>query len=237
MKKIIKIFSILVLMVLAGAFLALAYTGFVPGVSALFVKQVDLGVVADPQLVAEINEQVGHEVLLPDSQIYEPSYEGEIELDGSYSSQQVTSVLASWSQNYSITPFYNVQVKIHDDGTAEGSGMLKVQEAISLAKQLGYSDEQISQASKYATYINADLPVYVKGSAGVSNNQVSVSTSTIRIGNVTVPADIVGPLTGAVEDAVERKLNQVPSVNIQKMDLSGGKLNLQGKVPQVEKAN
>jgi len=164
----------------------------------------------------------------------QPIYEGEIELSGTYSDKQVTSVLDSWSNNWAITPFYNVQVKIHDNGTAEASGILKIKEAISLAKHLGYSDEQISEASKYATFISGDLPFYINGSANVNNNQVFANVSNLKIGNVVVPEKISNQVVGAVEDAVQRRIQQVSNLNIKSMDLKSGKLNIYGTVPQLE---
>jgi len=164
-----------------------------------------------------------------------PEYEGSVDVSGSYSDQEVTSVLDSWSKNWALTPFYNVQVKIHADGTAEASGMLKVETAISLAKELGYSDQQIESAAKYATFINGDLPVYMMGTASVSSNQVSAGVSNLRIGTVAVPADITGRVVSAVEDAVSRRMQQVSSLDIQHMDLIGGKMNLSGTIPQLER--
>lgn len=237
MKKLFTFLGLTVVVILLGTLIGLAYIGMIPGVSSFFVKQVDLGIVPDPQQVVEINETIGHEVITSSTPAQsEPVYEGEIEIDGSYSGQQVTSVLDSWSKNYAITPFYNVQVKLHEDGSAEASGMLKIAEAVALAKNLGYSDEQIEIASKYATFVNGDLPVYVAGAVSVVNNQVSVDTSTIKMGNVTLPKYIESQVVVAVEDAVERKIRQVPTVQIQNMDLSGGQLNIAGTVPQLERA-
>lgn len=240
MKQIFKFILIFFLVIIVILVLGLSNLGFVPGLSAFFVKQIDLGVVPDSAEVVVINEQIGHEIFLNQDQIPSadgPVYEGEIEISGTYSDQQVTSVLDSWSKNWAITPFYNVQVKIHEDGSAEASGMLKVQEAINLAKTLGYSDDEIGVASKYATFINGDLPFYIKGIAEINNNQVSAGVSTIRIGNVTLPGSISTQVVNAAEDAVQRRIRQVPNLHIQKMNLSGGKLNISGKAPQSERSN
>ena len=240
MKKIFKNLLIFLVIISAAIVLVLAYVGVVPGLSAVFVKQKDLGVHPDPQQVSEINAQIGHEVILDTAtlpQAGQPVYEGSIELAGSYSDQQVTSVLDSWSKNWAITPFYNVQVKIHEDGTAEASGILKVKEAISLAKHLGYSEAEIETAAGYATSINGDLPVYMMGSASVDNNQVSADISNLQIGTVTVPTAISSQIVSAVEDAVQRRMQQVPTLDIKSMNLTGGKVNISGMVPQIERGD
>ncbi len=238
MKKIFLFILIIILLLATGVTLAAGYVGLVPGLSNVMVKQRDLGIEPDTQQVVEINSQLGHEVQLSsESMPYlgQPHYEGTTEIAASFSEQQVTSVLDSWARNWAITPFSHPQVKINPDGTAEASFILKIQPAIALAKQLGYSDEQIATASKYATFIQGDLPVYAAGVVSVIDNQVSLTMPQLQIGNVSVPTDITSQVVGAVEDAVERRMGQVTNLDVKKLDLNGGKLNIEGTVPQVEK--
>ncbi len=233
MKKFF-LFLFIIILIIVGA---LAYTGFLPGLSPLFAKQKDLGVRPDPEQYNQINEALQREVQLSESEYpYEgmPKYSESISVDSSYSDQQITSVLDTWSRQWSATPFYNVQVKIHEDGTAEASGILKVEKAISLAKELGYTDEQIKKASEMVSFINGDLPVYLKGTTQVLNNDVSSSISQMRVGNITVPEDLKKLVVSASEDAIERRIQQVPELDVESMKLDGGMMSLKGQLPRIE---
>lgn len=235
MKKLLFLLLIIILLVVGG----LAYTGFIPALSPIFAKQKDLGVKPDPQQYIQVNEELGRSVNLSESEYpYDglPEFSGTVNIDNSYTDQQITSVLDVWSTQWSATPFYNVQVRLNDDGTAEASGILKVEKAISLAKELGYSDEQINKAADLVSYINGDLPVYLKGTSQVTNNDVTSSVTQMRIGNINVPDDIKNMVVAATENAIERRIQQIPELSVESMDHKSGELKIVGTIPEKETA-
>jgi len=124
-----------------------------------------------------------------------------------------------------------VQIRFDENGTAEASGILEIATATKFAKQLGYSDSDIEKAKSYAKYVSGDLPFYLKAKAEVQNNNVSLQASTIQIGRVTLPESISQPLSEVVADVIERRMSEVPGLDVESMSHAKGYLELVAKAP------
>jgi len=234
MKKILLLFLVFLLVIVGF----LTYLGVMPFLSPLIVKARDLGVKADPALVTAFDSQNEMKNELPGGVVpsdREPSYEGSKELDVSISSAEITSILEYWRQQYAKTPIRDVQVRINNDGSAEASGILETSTAILMAKQLGYSDQDIEKGKSFVKFIAGDLAFYIKGSGGVVNNHVSINPTEIQIGRVNVPSVIAGQLSEAVANVIERKINQVPGADIEKLTLENDSIRLLGSIPDTIK--
>ena len=123
MKKFLVGLVIFIILVISG----LSYIGVMPFFSKYFVKQVDLGVKADPSFITAF-----------ESKYKVSNGTGKVDLDISISSVEVASIFAAWETRDKLFPLHNVQVRFNQDGTGEASGYLKISTAISLAKSLGY---------------------------------------------------------------------------------------------------
>lgn len=220
MKKLLIFLLILILIPVA----LLAYLGVVPGISKYVTKPVDLGVKADKSLVTAFESKYGM-----------PNGTGTVKLDVNLSSQEITSVFAVWEDRDVYFPLKNVQVRFNADGTGEASGYLKIGTAISLAKNLGYSDSDIAQGKEYIKYVSGDLPFYVKGTGGMTDNKLSINPSTFRLGRVGVPDSITGPATKAVGDMIQRRIQQIGGADIQEANFKSGSFHLVGTVPETIK--
>lgn len=235
MMKKIFVFLLVFLLLVVGA---LSYIGVVPFISPLIAKAKDLGIKTDRELVNKFDEKYGMKNELPGGVVEEgrePSYEGSVELDISLSGEEISSILEYWKSQYGMTPIRDVQVRINKDGTGEVSGILEISTAVMMAKNLGYSNSDIEKAKGYAKYVAGDLPFYIKGKGGVDNNKVSVMASEIQIGRVSLPESIKEAVAKASGDMVERRMRQVPGVNIEKLSLEDGKVNLKGSIPNTVK--
>lgn len=218
MKKLLFIVLVLILLPV----LALAYLGLVPSLKTFAQKPVDLGVKADKQLVT--NFETKHNM--------KPTGSGKIELKDDLSSQMVTSIFAVWEDRDAYFPLKNVQVKFNADGTGEAAGYVRIPTAISLAKNLGYSDADIEKGKKYVDYVGGDLAFYVTGTADMTNNVLSLNPTTFKVGKVTVPQSITEPLSTLVEDMVYRRLNQIGGANVRNANFKDGTLHLDATVPE-----
>jgi len=217
---------------------ALAYLGVLPLISPLIAKPIDLGIEADQTLVTQFDQAHGMINELPNGVVpsdREPIYEGEVSLDIELNSAQVTSILAYWRGRYAKMPIRDVQIRFNPDGTSEASGILEIGTAITMAKQLGYSEADIEKGKSYVKYIAGDLPFYLKGTASVSDNQVMINPTTMQVGRVNVPASIMGPVASVVDDAIERKMKQVPGLSVSEMTISNGILHLVATSPNTIK--
>lgn len=220
MKKLLLGLVVLVIFVIAG----LSYIGFMPFISGFIAKQVDLGVKADPALVTAFESRYG-----------QTNGSGKVDLNVDLSSAEVTSIFAVWEERDIYFPLHNVQIRFNPDGTGEASGFLKVSTAVSLAKNLGYSDSDIEKGEQYIKYVAGDLPFYVKGTGGMMDNTLSLNPATFQIGRVTVPDSITGPVAVAVGDMIERRIKQIGGANIKEASFKSGSLHLVGSVPDTIK--
>jgi len=220
MKKLLFVLLILVVIVVAG----LSYIGVMPFFSGLIAKQVDLGMKADPTLVTAFEAKYG-----------KPNGTGKIKLIADLSSEEITSVFAVWGTRNKYFPLYNVQVRFNPDGTGEASGFLKIATAITFAKNLGYSNSEIDKGKEYIKYISRDLPFYVKGTGGMTDNILSVNPTTLQIGRVTVPESITKPVAGLVGDMIERRISQIGGADIKDASFKTGTFHLEGTVPETIK--
>ena len=220
MKKLFIFLIILVVIVVAG----LSYVGVMPFFSGLMAKQVDLGVKADPALVTAFEAKYG-----------KPNGTGKIKLNVDLSSQEITSVFAVWEKRDKYFPLHNVQVRFNPDGTGEASGYLKIGTAISLARNLGYSNAEIDKGKQYIKYISGDLLFYVKGTGGMTDNMLTISPAVFTIGRVTVPESITKLATGAVADMIEKRIDQIGGADIKDASFKTGVFHLDGVVPETIK--
>ncbi len=216
MKKFLLGVLVTIIVIIGG----LSYLGVIPVLSNYLAKQVYLGAKVDPAFVGQFESKYGT-----------PNAEGKVDLDTSLSGDDVTSIFAKWEERDKYFPLHNVQIRFNSDGTGEASGFLRIATAISLAKNLGYSDADIEVGKKYVQYVAGDLPFYVKGTGDMNNNALSINPSTFQIGRVTVPASITNLAAGAVEDMALRRLNQIGGANIKVADFKSGALKLVGTVP------
>ncbi len=220
MKKFLIGIFVLVLVIFAG----LVYLGVVPVLSGYIAKPIDLGIKADTTLVTAFEAKYG-----------KPNGSGKVNLDVDLSSEEVTSIFAVWETRDPNFPLHNVQIRFNSDGSGEASGLLKVSTAISLAKNLGYSDSDIEKGKSYVKYVAGDLPFYVKGTGGMQSNMLSINPSTFQLGRVTVPDSITKPTSEVVSDMIDRRIKQIGGANIQDASFPSGKFHLSGSVPETIK--
>jgi hypothetical protein len=220
MKKLL-IFVLMLVLIPVGI---LSYLGFVPGFSKYVVKATDLGIVTDKSLVTAFETKYGQK-----------DGSGKVKLDVNMSSEEITSVFAVWEDRDIYFPLKDVQVRFNADGTAEAAGYLKIATAVSLAKNLGYSDDDIQKGKDYIKYVSGDLPFYVKGTGGMQNNRLSINPSDFKLGRVNVPESITTPASKLVGDMVNRRLRQIGGADIKEASFKAGSFKLIGTVPDTIK--
>lgn len=220
MKKFLVGLGIFILVVI----IILSYLGIMPFFSKYFAKQVDLGVKANPGLVTSF-----------ESKYATTAKDGKVSLDVNLTSTEVTSIFSVWETRDKNFPLHNVQVRFNPDGTGEASGFLKISTAVSLAKQLGYSDSDIEKGKSYVQYVSGDLAFYVKGTGGISNNVITIDPTTFQLGRISVPESITKMAAVVVEDMVERRIKQIGGADIKEASFKTGTLHLVGSVPETIK--
>ncbi len=235
MKKFLLIFTG-ILLLLALIFVgALAYLGFIPGISQTLVNRVDLGIENDPQLSLDLREKSGVQFNIPEDEWptnKDVTYTGVLNIEESLSSEQITSILNIVSDELSSIPFSNVQIRINDDDTSEASFDLDIDTTANEAKKLGYTDEEIEEGKKYLGVLGDTVYIYAKLSFEIVDNDLAVEPYSFRIQNFNVPNSITQMVAEVGSNAIEERLSQVTNLNIDSLKQVGNKLNFSGTIPE-----
>ena len=217
-----------------GSVCVLAYFGFVSGLSSVFMKQKDLGVEPDDKYAEAVYTRIGFENTFykdPNPKDGEIVYSGQIEIDDSLSSVEITSLMNTW-EKWESTPFENAQARINDDGSVEFSAMVDVNKLEEFAKELGYTDDEISEGKSYLKVLNNKMPVYAKGEASMENNEASIDLTDGKIGNFPVPGSLLSKIAPILEEAIQKRFDQVPNTDIESVKFEDGKMKIKGDIPQ-----
>ena len=230
MKKSFFFIAIIILVFLGIA----AYLGFVPYISPYLVQPQDLGVKADPTLVTSIEQKYAMQNKIPGGVVprgRQAIFTGSTKLVGTFTSAEITSVLAYWKHRSPTLPIRAVQVRFNPDGTGEISGILEFGTALGIAKQLGYSDAEIAKGESYIKYIAGDIPFYVKGIGNIENNHITLNPSDFELGHLTVPSPLTSLSVAVVIDMIDRRINQLGDINIRSANFADGSFHIDATVP------
>lgn len=166
----------------------LGWLGFVPGLSRVIgPKPRDLGV----EMTVPAAYECADALSVPDThsdilRLLEDPSEFE-SFHASLTSEQASSLLLLGQDGIPNWPLEFVQLRVNEDGTAETSGVLDFEQLTPfLTSNLGVPEGDVAEAVS-RVMLTSDAPFYVKGTAGVQNNAVSMSLSEIQIGRLTVP--------------------------------------------------
>jgi len=233
MKFLLGVLTTLVLIVLIAA----TAFGLVPGLSTLVgAGAKDLGIYTTVADTKAAKTKVGTEIVyLPAGTDISKDYvfEGTQNENFTMDSKELTAYANN--DGWASYPFRALQIKIHEDGTLEGSGILVVAKAIPYATALGYSEEQIQDAMKKYNIPPFEVPFYVAGSGSVTNNNVSVNATTVKVGFVTIPQAIVSEANQEAANVLEDVIGKrKTSLNVESLTFENGSMHFKGQSPLKE---
>ena len=233
-KAIFKVIIILVIVISLIPLLILTFLGLVPGLSSLVgAGPKDFGIKVTKDDSKAARTLVGTEVIAIKSNDGKSDFTLEGKKDAVFSMD--SKILTAFFNNnpWKNHPVKNVQILIHPDGTVEGSGILVVSKAIPYAMALGYSEGQIRDAMSKYNIPPIEVPIYVKGTGSAMNDKVTVNASSVKIGAISVPGNIVSQANNeavvVLEDIIQKHSG---SFHAESLIFSDGKMNFKGYVPQ-----
>lgn len=232
-KSLIIILIVLGILLLCCAVSALTIMGKMPGLSSMLWKQKDLGVDTDPKYIEELYQEIGYIDNLRDKEQVEgePVLTGSIALDRTFSQNEINSWANKWDSQWANAPFKNPQIKIHDDGAVEASAMISIEDAQKFAKQIGYSQEDIDKAMEYAKYLPSEIPVYARGTASVTNNEIQLNLDSAEAAMYELPSDITDGIEEVIQNVFKKAIANSGELDIQKAEIKNGKVAFLGTVP------
>lgn len=233
MKVLLAIVGLLVI----GVVGVLGYVGFIPGLSRVMgaYSAKDLGIRVTVQDSVDAQAKTG--VTLMDLPPETPASES-IQLSGSkptsYEMDSTELTALANNRSWKYFPFENVQIRIHDDGSVESSGIIKLDAVMNYAQAIGYSQADVEKAMSALSIPHVNLPYYVKASGSVENDAVSLDIQSVSLARIPVPAGYVEQHTPAVVDIIEDGIARAPGFSIRSLQFGGGKMVFDGTVPETE---
>ena len=166
----------------------LGWLGFIPWLSGLIGPEPrDLGVEFSVEEAYDCAEAFSMPSTTSDLEHLKTSPEAFTSFDTALTSNQASSLLVLGQNDIPNWPLSIVQLRFNDDGTAEASGVLEVDQlGPFLMDNLGVPPDDVQTAIDRVQIVG-DTTFYVKGACGVQSNTVDLSLSEIQIGRLTVP--------------------------------------------------
>jgi hypothetical protein len=235
--KIIKWFLVGIVTLVVIVVLVGGYFGLVPGVNTIFGsnKPQDLGVVASAESFKTAIAKIG--IVRDDvAAATSPSvtYQGSHSVNISLTSEEVSSLFqtGSWKKTWQFNPVADdFEMKISSGGGVEIAGLLDIKKLNGYLSATGFNDV-LSYTSKF-NFLPNEIPFYMSGSGGVTDNKVNLKMTEVEIGRISLPTDATA--AQAVESFVERRIAGIPGMDIASLNFNGGKLNFQGTLPSTIK--
>lgn len=158
-------------------------------------------------------------------------------VDKTFTSAELTALADNRRSDYAYFPFKNVQIRVNNDGTIEGSATVNYQDAVNFLLTLGVSQTDINEGAAKFKVPKANLPVYLKASGSITNNDSQINFLSASLANISVPENLIQQFQPAVNALIESVIkSRQPSYNIDKLEIVNGAVHFLGTSPDTEMA-
>jgi len=148
-----------------------------------------------------------------------------------FSSEELTALMASHASAWAFYPVSNAQVKINKDGTVEIAGVLDTDRLDGYAKSTNMPPQYYDFLKNNAAQVPVKPAFYAKGTMSVVNGKVSGNAQQVKIGAVDVPQQMVSDNYNLITGFAENRIKEA-GVTVQSATFEDGKLNFKGTVPE-----
>jgi hypothetical protein len=121
-------------------------------------------------------------------------------------------------------PVRMAQIKFGPNGTFQTSGVVNTEELQKALKQAGVSNDTVDKVMGYVNKVKY-FNFYAEGSLSITNNQITGNIKNAKIGNISVPADLLSKIDAGVASTVMNKVTQL-GYNIRNLTISEGKVDV-----------
>jgi nitrate reductase NapE component len=196
----LKVFGIIILSIFILVILVIGWFGFIPGLSDLMGanKPRDLGVKYTTADYESYKKKAAASFLDISSAPDKPGapgekllFEGPVTTDNLQLTQEEITATVN-EIGWVWMPISNAQIRISQN-TVEVSGNLNLKymnEFVDFIGGVGYSKSDVATAVSWAQKFTSHPPIYLKASASVQDDQLSLDVKDISVGRLGVPVDI-----------------------------------------------
>jgi hypothetical protein len=227
---------VIVLLIIGVVLLGLGYIGLAPGLAGLLGANTprDLGVRYTAADLASGEAKTGTKTIaLPAGAAPQDSFTvtGSIPVKVSFTDEELTALAAQRAKQWQYYPVSDAQIKIHDDGTVEASGVLSVGRAYACAAALGFSAPAVDAALGALRVVGGYPAVYAKGTGAVTDGQVTLDVQHLEIGRLPVSAELLAQNQGAIVSGIEQII-RAAGVSARSVTFANGELQFDGSHPE-----
>ena len=223
--------------------LAAGYFGFVPGLSNIFGsnKPVNLGTTYTQQDYVSGMAKSGVQFLSNADQVSadstQKSYGPAKAVSADFTPAEVLAILNE-KVHAPDFPVKDWQIRVNADGTVEVAAVILLDNVSGYATSHGVTSETVQQVLdtvKKFGVVQKEIPFYAKGTAKVTNGQLSFEVSSIKIGRLPISTSMVNDHKSDILDFFNTHKNDVPGLQINNAGLVNGKLHFDGTLPSTIK--
>lgn len=240
MKRVLTAIGILLFLIIIVGIILLGYFGIIklPGDLFKISKPSDLGVTSSQEEYQSFIEKTQSQVLPYDQASAELKatnpyvvFTEPKDYEATFTSSEISSRInyAPWSS----MPSKNVQVKFSEGGVIEASGNLITANLKSFATAAGnggYSEEDVEKGLEWLDKLASDPSFYVKATAEVTNNELTLNTQSIKINRIPLPD---GQANDVLTFMTEYLIKSVSGLNAEKVIISEEGMSFKGQAPSV----
>lgn len=226
--KFLKWLLIIVLVLVLAAALVGGYFGLVPGFSNLFGsnKPKDLGVKVSMEAFNSGNNKMMLQRVQSAGNSSGLVYHGSHAVNASLTSEEISSLIQKGFYKYNPIA-EGFEMKIHDDGSVEASGILNFSKL-----EHYFTDANLGNVQDYIKklgILTPRVPFYLSGTASVINNQASLNLSAIQLGRISIPTSQA--IADGADSLIDRRLQNIPGMSISSLSFSQGQMHYVGNFP------
>ncbi|MGV8171766.1 MAG: hypothetical protein ACP5OA_03685 [Candidatus Woesearchaeota archaeon] len=152
-------------------------------------------------------------------------------LDAEITESELTALLNQPSSQWKNYPISDVQVKINDDGSVEMTGKILVKRFEEYSEATNMPDKYKSLADENAKLVPVNPSFYYKGNYEIKDGKLEGNVEELKVGPLTVPKDWTDNNKDFITGFVENRINSA-GMQVENANFDGGKLNIQGIVPE-----
>jgi hypothetical protein len=216
--------------------LVLGYFGFVPGLSKIFgsdkpvylgttyTKQ-DYNIALTKSGVQFINNSDSASLTI-NQKIYGPAKA----VNTDFTPPEILALLNDKGRAPNF-PVKDWQLRINSDGTSEISAIIMTDKIVDFTTSHGGNSQAVADIINKFGIVEKDLPVYVKGTAAVTNGQLTFDATSLKIGRLPISADIVNTHKSDIINIYNKRKTEIPGFSCTNFIVVNGKVHFDGTLP------
>lgn len=240
MKTFLRALLVLIIFLVPTSLLLLAYFGLLPGLSQVFGsdKPRDLGVTFTPQDLKNADEKRGTKFTFLENSASEKEslkFSGQKSGSVNLTSAEISALMDRGARSWKYYPLDKAQIKIHEDGTIELSGLLRLDRLAGFARARNYSQQQVQGILGKFAWLKSNPAIYLKGRLSVTDNKVDAQLQEAEIGRLSLPQNLLAQNKENINLFLgEDQIRQTPGLSVNSLNFRNGQMFFNGTYPQEE---